>query len=316
MKKILLLGAFGFIGTNILKYIDNFLIEEYQVIAFDRVPYHLDNINFNCITKTYAGDFSDKYLIEKIFEDNHIELVIHSLSASIPSSSIDNIFDLQCNVIPTINLLDIMSHHKVDKMVFISSGGAIYGDHHVGEKGHSEEEVLFPKSAYGVAKLVIEKFLYLYNIQYGLESLVLRLSNPYGPYHYSKKQGIINIALEKAIKGERFQVWGDGKGRKDYIYIEDFCHILFKLLKHEWQPYKVLNIGSGELLSINQIVHYVKNLYPSFSWEYKDSNTLDVKDVKLNINMLHQSENIRFTSIKEGLEKTNDWYKDIKNHNL
>lgn len=308
MKTILLLGGFGFIGTNILKYIDNYFANEYQVVVFDRFPNHIDNVVFNCITKTYAGDFSDKYLLEKIFYENNIELVIHSLSASIPSASIDNTFDIQCNVIPTINLLDIMSHHKVDKILFISSGGAIYGDHYVGKYGHCEEEVLFPKSAYGVSKLIIEKFLYLYNVQYGIKSLVIRLSNPYGPYHYSKKQGIINIALEAAMHERIFQVWGDGNGQKDYIYIEDFCSILFQLLNQEWQSYRVINVGSGTLLTVNQILNHIKYIYPSFNWAYKDSNVLDVTDFQLNLDKIQKDVDIKYTSLEEGLNMTKKWY--------
>ena len=125
MKTILLLGGFGFIGTNILKYIDNKAFSLYNVVVFDRYPNHLDNIKFKCITKTYAGDFSDEYLINKVFSENKIDIVIHSLSASVPSLSVDNTFDLKYNVIPTINFLNVMCKNKVNHIVFISSGGAI-----------------------------------------------------------------------------------------------------------------------------------------------------------------------------------------------
>ena len=119
-----------------------------------------------------------------------------------PQDRTGNAFDIQLNVLPTIGLLNTMTKHNVDKIVFISSGGAIYGDHYVDKSSHSEEEILFPKSAYGISKLVIEKYLYLYQVQYGIKSLVLLLSNPYGPYHYSMKQGVINIAIEKALQKE------------------------------------------------------------------------------------------------------------------
>lgn len=79
-----------------------------------------------------------------------------------------------------------------------------------------------PISSYGITKLAIEKYLYFYHMQYGFNYLILRLSNPYGPYHYSQKQGVINIALERAMKNDSFSVWGNGEGTKDYIYIEDF----------------------------------------------------------------------------------------------
>lgn len=309
MVNILLLGGYGFIGTNIMKYIDAHNLRDYKFVVFDRFPQHLDHVHFDCVTKTYSGDFSDEYLLKQVFQENKIDIVIHSLSASVPSSSKDNAFDLQYNVLPTISLLNTMAEYGVNKIVFISSGGAIYGDHYVDKCGHREDEVLFPKSAYGVSKLVIEKYLYLYQVQYGLKSLVLRLSNPYGPYHYSQKQGIINIALERALKGESFEIWGDGEGKKDYIYIEDFCNILFQLIEKEWKDYKVLNVGSGELLSVNQIVNHIKELCPNFDWRYKDSNALDVQEFKLNLSSLNEVLNIAMTKIGGGLAKTMDWYK-------
>lgn len=308
MTTILLLGGYGFIGANIMKYIDVEFADEYRVVVFDRFPQHLDNLQFGCAVQTYAGDFSDEYLLERVFTENRIDVVIHSLSASVPSSSKDNAFDLQFNVLPTIRLLDTMTKHGVDKIVFISSGGAIYGDHYVDKKGHREDEVLFPKSAYGVSKLVIEKYLYLYQVQYGVRSLVLRLSNPYGPYHYSQKQGIINIALERALKGDTFEIWGDGEGRKDYIYIGDFCDVLLQLIEQEWQAYRVLNIGSGELLSVNQIVESIKTMCPNFQWIYKEANALDVRDFKLDLSLLSETIEYKPTSLRRGLKLTKEWY--------
>ena len=308
MKTILLLGGYGFIGTNIMKFIDANALSDYRVVVFDRFPNHLDNIQFDCKVQAYSGDFSDEYLLDRVFSENSIDIVIHSLSASVPSSSRDNAFDLHLNVIPTIGLLNTKSKHSVDKIVFISSGGAIYGDHYVDKNGHKEDEVLFPKSAYGVSKLVIEKYLYLYQVQYGLKSLVLRLSNPYGPYHYSQKQGIINIALERALKGETFEIWGDGKGKKDYIYIEDFCRVLLGLIEQEWQDYRVINVGSGELLSVNQIVASIKGICPVFESTHKEANALDVKDFRLDLSVLKRSFDTEFTTLEEGLHKLKDWY--------
>lgn len=316
MKTILLLGGYGFIGTNILKYIDENVPEKYQVVVFDRYPKHMDNIQFRCITKNYAGDFSDEYLMNKVFSENRIDIVLHSLSASVPSLSIDNAFDLRYNVIPTITLLNIMSKHNVNHIAFLSSGGEIYGDHYVDSNGHSEEEVLLPKSAYGVSKMVIEKYLYLYNLHYGIKSLILRLSNPYGPFHYSKKQGIINIALESALQGKEFHIWGDGNGRKDYIYIEDFCKILFYLFELPWEDYRVINVGSGELLSVNQITNCIKDICPNFNWNYQDSNVLDVQEFKLNLEKINNIVNIRYTPIEEGLLLTKKWYEDRNNSHI
>lgn len=308
---ILLLGGFGFIGTNILKFVES-LNADYRMIVFDRFPNHLDNITFSCLDKVYAGDFSDEYLLNKIFTENHIDVVLHSLSASVPSSSVDNIFDLKFNVIPTITLLNVMKTHDVKNIVFISSGGAVYGDNTVGRDGHSEEDVLFPKSAYGVSKLVIEKYLYLYSTLYDFKVLITRLSNPYGPYHYSQKQGVVNIALEKAMRGEKLEIWGDGNGKKDYIFITDFCKILFSLINKSTYQYEVLNIGSGELLSVNEIAETIKDkLVSTFEWDYRQLNNLDVSAFKLDLSKLHSIlGHFNFTSFDKGLDLTYAWYRN------
>lgn len=309
MKTVLLLGGFGFIGTNILKYMDS-VGGNYRFIVFDRFPKHLDNLSFDCIYKIYSGDFADEYLLNQIFSENTIDLVLHSLSASVPSSSADNIFDLKFNVIPTVNLLNIMRMNNVKDIVFISSGGAVYGEETITKGGHNEDDVLYPKSAYGVSKLVIEKFLYLYSSLYSINSLVLRLSNPYGPFHYSKKQGIVNIALEKAMNNETIDIWGDGNGRKDYIYIVDFCRILFSLIEKNFQKFNVINVGSGQLLSVNDIVSTIKNkMYNSFEWNYIETNKLDVSSFELNIQkLMTEMPNIHFTNFEDGLAETHKWY--------
>ena len=310
MKTLLLLGGYGFIGANILKYIDAHAINEYNVIVFDRFPRHIDNILFDCVIKTYAGDFSDEYLLERVFEENKIDMVIHSLSASIPSSSKDNEFDIRFNVLPTIKLLNLMVKHDVKSLVYVSSGGAIYGDQYIDNDGHVEDEVLFPKSAYGISKLIVEKYLYLYSVQYGVKSMALRLSNPYGPYHYSQKQGIINIAMERFLENKTIEVWGDGNGKKDYIYIEDFCAILMMLIDKWRNNYAVINVGSGQHISVNQIIDCLKKLVnPSCKLLYKNAKALDVQDFKLNLSALNNLiGDYAYTSLEDGIIKTKEWY--------
>lgn len=309
MKTILVLGGFGFIGTNILKYSES-LRHKYKMIVFDRFQKHFADINFTNIYKVYSGDFSDEYLIDKIFKENKIDMVIHSISASVPSSSIDNVFDLQFNVIPTIKLLDIMYAYGVKDLVFISSGGAVYGERSISEKGHQENEILYPKSAYGISKLTIEKYLYLYSLRYNINSLVLRLSNPYGPYHYSQKQGVINIALERAIKSEKFELWGTGEGKKDYIYVEDFCRIIFKLIGLPLPKYTILNVGSGEQISVIDILQTIKEQYANdFCWKTVDVNNLDVSSFELNLDeLLSLIGDYSFISFRDGLKLTYQWY--------
>lgn len=311
-KRILLLGGFGFLGTNLIKWVDAHGADRYEVIVFDRFPAHPCGIRFESVRKVYSGDFSDRFLLESVFSDQRIDLVVHSLSMSVPSSSVDNEFDLKCNVLPTISLLDIMHRAGVRDIVFISSGGAVYGDRYVRDGRHSEEDVLYPKSSYGVSKLTIEKYLHLYHSLYGIRSLVLRLSNPYGPFHYSQRQGIVNIALERALANQTIHVWGSGEGKKDYIYVEDFCRIVEALMEKGFQGHQVVNVGSDILLSVNEILQTVRNgVNPAFTWYYDDSKDLDVQSFRLNLDKLHSLlPGFVPTGFEEGLLKTWKWYKN------
>lgn len=197
----LLLGAYGFIGTNLMKYIDSVGLG-YKVIAFDRYQNHPMGISFQCVDVSYSGDFSDESVIETIFAKHSIDLVIHRISTTIPIGGQNAIYDIESNLLPTIKLLDIMGKYHCKKIVFISSGGAVYGD---GREPHSERDAVYPKSSYGVVKVAIEKYLFQYALGAGIKPFVLRLSNPYGRYHYSMKQGIVNVALNKARQKRVFR---------------------------------------------------------------------------------------------------------------
>lgn len=303
MQNILLLGGFGFIGTNILKFMDKCYSGKFIVTVVDRFDAHPAGVMFDCVERCYSGDYADISFLNKIFKENKIDTVIHAVSSSIPSLSNDAIFDLHTNVIPTINLLNVMVKSNAKDIVFLSSGGAIYGDQSA-ESGHLESDDVFPKSSYGISKLVIEKYLFQYADLHDLSPIILRLSNPYGPYHCSKKQGVINIAVRAALDNKPFFVWGDGNGEKDYIYIEDFCDILFRLINKNVTK-TVVNVGSGELLSVNTILHRIKQSIPSFTWGYKDANKLDINRFKLNLDKLSQLiGKYTYTSFEGGLEKT------------
>lgn len=308
MQTILLIGGFGFLGTNIIKYIDEYLFDQYRVIVFDKYPEHIHNIQFKSILKTYAGDFSDVLLVNDILKNNKIDLVIHALSTTVPTSSFNARYDIESNLIPSVELLNGMIANNIYDIVYISSGGAIYGNSSIAIKHHEFENVS-PISSYGVVKLAIEKYLLQYASLYNLRPLILRLSNPYGSYHYSVNQGVINVAMTKALRGEVMQIWGDGEGKKDYIYVDDFVKILMLLLKKQIHT-EVINIGSGEMLSVNQIVTAISEIIPHFKFEHVNAQQFDVSHFELDLSRLnHLIGNFQYTELTEGLQKTYNWTK-------
>lgn len=309
MKNMLLLGGFGFIGTNLLKYIDAKYSTDYKVVVFDRISSHPHGIEFRCVEKVYAGDFSDETNINRIFHDNKIDIVVHLLSSTIPVTSNNALYDVESNLISTLKLLGVMNEYGIRDIVYMSSGGAIYGD--VLQKVHNEDDAVYPKSSYGVVKLAIEKYLLSYSELYGFHTLILRLSNPYGPYHYNNKQGVINIAIRKALSHEPLQIWGNGDGIKDYIYIEDVCNIILKLIS-EGVESNVYNLAASEVLSVNEIVEAIKQEIPSFSAEYITASNIDVQSFELDTTKLRKRlGGYKMTSFNEAIRKTIDW--QIKN---
>lgn len=307
-KTILLLGGFGFIGTNIIKFVDehqdNDTISHYRFVVFDKFSSHLRGIQFNCISKVYAGDFSDQYILDQIFEENKIDIVIHSLSSVVPLSSSNAVFDIESNLVPTITLLEVMRKHNVKDIVYMSSGGAVYTDN---GKQHSESEVGYPRSSYGIVKLAIEKYLFQYKTLYGFKPLILRLSNPFGRFHYSMRQGIINVAIRSCLENIDFVVYGDGEGVKDYIFIDDVCDILFTLM-HKGINGEIINVGSSKLWSVNSILSYIKSFNDTFTWSYNTEVQLDTPHFCLDTSKLIDIiGDYNFTDIQEGIKQCYLW---------
>lgn len=308
METVLIIGGYGFLGTNILKYIEDALQDRYKVIVLDRFPENRSGLVLHSVIKSYAGDFSDTAFVEHIFEENRIDLVIHSLSTTIPALSHNARYDVETNLIPTLGLLSCMVRYHVSRIVYISSGGAIYGES--SGAPHKESDDVFPISTYGVVKLAIEKYLLLYARQFDLHPLILRLSNPFGPYHYSMQQGICNVAVDRALSGKPFIVWGDGASLKDYIYVTDFVRIMFQLIQKDIHG-EVINIGSGNLSSVNEILHFIKEHIPGFTWSYGDSICSDVPQFELDTTRMKELiGNFSFVGMEEGIDRLFAWKLD------
>lgn len=305
MRTILVLGGFGFIGTNLLKFIDENYIESYQVIVFDRILKHPHNIECKSVKKVYAGDFSDETNLELIFKENKIDFVFHLLSSTVPATSKNAQYDVESNLISTLKLLAIMDKYEVKDIIYLSSGGAIYGDYL--QKVHNEEDAVYPKSSYGVVKLAIEKYLLSYAELYGFRTLILRLSNPYGPYHYNTKQGVINIAIRKALTNDKLQIWGSGDGVKDYIFISDVCDIIMRLVEKGVET-NVYNVAASTALSVNEIVEAIKRKIPSFQTEHFPASKADIQSFELDITKLRKKlGKYKMTPFDEALDKTIEW---------
>ena len=307
MKKILIFGGFGFIGTNLIEELTN--RGGYEIYIFEAKNALIQNPDLLKKVKVYSGEFNNIEDYEVIFKEHLIDLVIHLINTNIPSSSNKNvIFDITSNLINTINLLNIMLKYNCKNIVFLSSGGTIYGISR-DRKKKKETDSKNPLSSYGIVKLTIEKYIHLYSYLHGLIYLILRPSNPFGEYHKNQKQGIINVILKKALNRETVEIWGDGTVVRDFIYVKDLVKIIFDLIESKIQN-EIFNIGSGKGYSINDIIEIVQKEIGNFKLEYKDARKVDIPYLILNIDKLEKHLELNLTSIEEGIKKTSKWLKE------
>jgi UDP-glucose 4-epimerase len=304
--RVLILGADGFIGSNLTYRL--LREKKYIIRAFDRFK-NGQSKNLNQLRnkiELFAGDFLNRSDIKKSLKN--IDYVFHFLSSTTPGSSMeDPLMDINTNVCGMLSLLDECVKAKVKKVIFSSSGGAVYGNQD--KKMYSEKDNPFPISPYGISKLTIEKYLEYYKVYHGLDYLVLRYSNIYGPrQNIFGSQGIIPIFLNLVDQGNEVAVFGDGKNVRDYIYIDDAIEVTMLLFNKKTQ-YHVYNVGSSRGFSINEILKIIGRTTGKkikIKWLPKrnidiDRVVLDMKKVLLEVKYLPK------VDIDEGIRKTLKW---------
>lgn len=299
--KALIIGGSGFIGSHI---VDKFLKENWEVTIFDRQHEifrpELAGVTFE------AGDIKNKALLESIVARN-FDVIIYSLSTTTPKTSNDDPeFDIASNLIPTVNLLDICTRHKTGKIIYLSSGGSIYGDSET--ETHNEADAVFPICSYAITKLAAEKYLYMYEKLHGLNYTVLRVSNPYGPRQNPiSKQGVISVFLHKILNGQKIEIWGDGNIVRDYIYVSDVANACFQAAYSTKNG--ICNIGSGVGISLKDLVGILAeatNKNPDVLW--LPERGVDVPKIILDCTNAEMTLNWRpVVSLKTGLKSTINW---------
>jgi len=247
--RCVVLGAGGFLGTNLCRH----LVSKVAALrAFGRrqsFPDALHGIEW------MPGDFADPTSIAAAIAG--CDTVFHLVNATTPASAnIDKLADLQANVASTLRLLEACREEGVKRVIFVSSGGTIYGVPNLVPT--PETAPTSPITAYGISKLSIEKYLGLFEYLHGLEYRALRVANPFGPYQTAlKNQGVIAAFMRQSVANHPIQLWGDGTSVRDYIYVDDVIDALCLSATHKG-PSRVFNIGSGEGRSLLKIIRAIE----------------------------------------------------------
>lgn len=303
MASIMILGAAGFIGTNLALALSKeennilYLVDE-DINYFNGYPLkECDNVHFCEVN--YLSYNQMRTLI------SCVDIVYHLISTNNPTSSNESIEnDISENITITTYILEACVKANVKKIVFMSSGGAIYGRNVVCPIGEDDEKN--PITTYGIQKLALEKLLYLYNYLYGLDYVVIRLANPYGPYQRPNgKLGVVSTFVHCAIHNEPLHVYGDGTVVRDYIYIEDAIRAILKIVNSKTN-YRIYNIGSGVGTSVNEIIELIHNVIGhKLNVSYSEGRVVDVPVNYLNISRYEKEYGKLYCRpLNEGINKT------------
>ena len=306
--KILLLGAAGFIGTNLT--IELAKKTEDEITLVDRskeffkpiVSMDLKNVHILEADLTVDMDF------DSILKDQ--EVVYHLVSTTVPTTSNQHISqELVSNVIFSANLFEACIRCDVKKVVFVSSGGTVYGKEV--DCPLKEKTATNPISSYGVQKITIEKLLYLYRYMYGLDYRIIRLANPYGPYQRPNGVlGAVTTFTYKALKGDEITVYGDGSVVRDFIYIDDAIRAIMKIVNGE-NKHRTFNLGCGYGTSIKQVLETIeKALGIKLNVSYLEGRKVDVPVNYLDISRYEKYYGaLNPISLEDGIRKTADFMK-------
>ena len=308
--KILVFGGTGFLGKNLVERLlaDGHEVGMYirpKALKTDFLQRHQAKVN------VHIGEFRDERHFETVVSG--YEVVYHLISSTVPGI-INPLQDIETTIKPSLRLLEACSAEKVQRVIFFSSGGTVYG---VPQNiPLTEEDGGQPISAYGIQKQALERYFLFYQYVFGLSVMILRIANPYGRYQRPfSKQGLIANLLGNYLIGNPVEIWGDGEVIRDYIYVDDVIEAAVRVLTYDGKK-SVFNIGSGYGSSVNDIITVMNDIlqdnlqvkrYPGRKVDVP-VNVLDIQRAKQELGWQPQ------VSLKHGLQKMlNFWNEGEKN---
>lgn len=304
MKKYLIIGGAGFIGSHLCE----------ALLALGNSVVVIDDFSTSALKKispqitSYKISIDNAKKIQAIFKKEKPDVVYHLAGAiHLRRVAHDPLFVKSLNVLGrTQIILDACHQVGVKKLIFISSGGAIYENATKVPTG--EPYLAHPTSLYGLANLLTEKYIEQFSKSQNLLYVILRLSNVYGPRQW--ETGVVPSLIKNLLQNKRPVINGDGQQTRDFIYIEDVIDACIVAAKNLQGMY---NVGSGKEASLNQVFELVKNITGSLGVEpvYQTSKTEESKRSALDITKIKQEVSWESKiSLEEGLKKTVEWFRN------
>ncbi|WP_421703155.1 NAD-dependent epimerase/dehydratase family protein [Aliiroseovarius sp.] len=298
--KILVLGGSGFIGSHV---VDALLAAGHAVRVYDRAPERFRPTPAG--VEFMQGEFGDTASLAEALAD--VDMVFHLVSTTVPSTAnLDPIADVQGNLINTIRLMELMRAQGVERLLYLSSGGTVYGVPSADPV--PETHPRNPVTSYGIVKVAIENYIRAEQHLHGLKPVILRPSNPYGPRQgHGGVQGVIGTFLWRVARGESMQLWGDGSIVRDFIHVRDLAALC--LACAEQGITGTFNAGADEGRSIRQVLDEIAEVSgQSVDPEMKPGRAFDVPRVVLDVSAAKAATGwTPGISFRDGLAQTWDW---------
>jgi UDP-glucose 4-epimerase len=253
--KCVIFGGGGFIGSHIA---DHLLRSGHSVRIFERprIPLYRP-FEAHEPVEWMTGDLLSNHDLSDAIQGT--DVVLHLVSTTLPKSSSDDpIYDVQSNLVGSLQMLNTMVVHQVKKIVFISSGGTVYGNPEY--LPIDERHPTNPNVSYGITKLAIEKYLLLYEKMHGIKAVILRVANPFGErQRVETAQGAVGVFLHRALRGQPIEIWGDGGIVRDYLHVSDVAEAFVKAVEYPGDK-NIFNISSGKGTSLNELLDFLEDL--------------------------------------------------------
>jgi UDP-glucose 4-epimerase len=304
MKRILVTGGAGFIGSHVAEV----LIEAGHTVAV------LDNLssgrreNLPEESRFFEVDITDKEGLEKVFSEFRPEIVDHhAAQISVNRSVREPCFDAEQNILGTINLLEASARHGVKRFIFASTGGALYGDTEIIPS--NEDTPVIPLAPYGIAKASAEHYVRFFYREHGIEPVVLRYANVYGPRQNPYGEaGVMGIFSLKALSGEGCVIYGTGDQTRDFVSVKDVARANLAAVDGKPGTY---NIGTGIETSINDLVSEFSKLEGSFEARHDAARAGEVSRSALDVSRAKEYLGWQpQVSLSDGIHQTYEWFKE------
>lgn len=298
---VLVLGAGGFVGSHLVRALAE---RRERVIAASRSP-----MDTGMRVETHFGEFREPADYLPLLRRSRA--VMHLASGSTPgSSAAQPLRELEENLRPVFALLQAMQEFPVIPLIYVSSGGTLYG-YQQGDAADESTPVV-PRSYHGAGKAAAEHFISAWCAQFAASATIVRPSNLYGPGQPERLGfGIVPAAMGKTLRGETLHIWGDGSAERDYLYIDDFVRLCMAVLDGERQSgARVLNACSESSVSLDELLDEIERVTGrTLVRTYDPSRVVDVPKVAMRASLARQLYGwAPGMSLREGLELTWKWF--------